>query len=504
MKKILTLACVLTYAMLSAQNVDDVIRYSTEDLQGTARFQGMSGAFGALGGDLSALNINPAGSAVFNNSLFTFTGTYFNRNSDAAYSGVLTNTNTNDIDINQVGGVLVFKSKDPDSNWKKIALGLNYDVAQNFDDRRVVSGNSTDGVDNYFLDFAQGIPLQDIRTLDGETIRDAYLDIGATDGLGFAGQQAFLGFQTGIIEPVEDVDDNAAYFSNANYDEVTQDFRQNVNGYNTKFTINGATQFKEFLHLGASLNFHNILYDRLNRYDEEYIDPDTSELRTLAFDNLLLTEGSGFSFSLGAIAKVADFLRLGASYKSPTWYRLTDNFSQDIGSNYPLGEPAISNLDFNGVNIFDYQIKTPGELTGSIAAVFGKNGLLSFDYNYQDMSKAELRPTSDSFFAEENRFISEALGGVSSFRVGGEYRIQRVSLRAGYRYRQSPYADGNIVGDLFGVSGGLGYSFGGSRLDFAVNRTDQDVLQYVFDGARVPAVVNRINTNFSLGYTINF
>jgi long-subunit fatty acid transport protein len=143
-------------------------------------------------------------------------------------------------------------------------------------------------------------------------------------------------------------------------------------------------------------------------------------------------------------------------------------------------------------------------LTGSIAAVFGKNGLLSFDYGYQDYSDAELRPTSDSFFASENQFISEALGGVSSFRVGGEYRIQRVSLRAGYRYRQSPYEDGNFAGDLFGISGGIGYNFGGSRLDFAVNRTDQDVLQNIFTGINTPAVVNRVNTNFSLGYTLNF
>ncbi|KKK52288.1 hypothetical protein LCGC14_3106420, partial [marine sediment metagenome] len=117
----------------------------------------------------------------------------------------------------------------------------------------------------------------------------------------------------------------------------------------------------------------------------------------------------------------------------------------------------------------------------------------------------ELRPTSDSFFAAENTFISDRLGTVSTVRLGGEYRIERLSLRAGYRYDQSPYEDGNIIGDLVGVSGGLGYNFGGSRLDFAVNRTDQDVLRYFFDtGINTPAVVNQINLNFSLGYTLNF
>ena len=131
--------------------------------------------------------------------------------------------------------------------------------------------------------------------------------------------------------------------------------------------------------------------------------------------------------------------------------------------------------------------------------------MLSFDYSYQDMSNAELRPTSDSAFASENEYMSQALGGVSSLRVGGEYRIQRVSLRAGYRYQQSPYADGNIVGDLKGISGGIGLNFGGSRLDLAVNRSEQDVLQYFFStGINTPAVLNKINTNVTLGYTLNF
>jgi len=42
------------------------LRYSTGETEGTARFKSMSGAFGALGGDMSAVSINPAGSAIFN------------------------------------------------------------------------------------------------------------------------------------------------------------------------------------------------------------------------------------------------------------------------------------------------------------------------------------------------------------------------------------------------------------------------------------------------------
>jgi len=504
MKRYLTFIGLLACAVTSAQNIDDVLRYSTEDLQGTARFQSMGGAFGALGGDLSSLNINPAGSAVFNNSLFTFSGTLSNRSTEVDYSNVLTRSDDTYADLNQIGGSIVFKTTDPDSNWKKLSLAVNYDVVRNFDDRLNISGRSNEGVDNYFLDFADGIRLQPLKLQENETVGDAYLDIGATNSLGFAGQQAFLGFQAGIIEPVVDEDDNTAYFSNADYTSVDQSFRQTVAGYNSKFTVNAATQYGDNLYFGASLNFHTVLYDRVNQYREDFTDSD-GEQRTIFFDNLLNTEGTGFSLSVGAIAKLNNFLRLGGSYQSPTWYRLSDAFSQGIDSNFPNKDESFDFFDFNDINIFDYQIKTPGKLTGSIAAVFGQNGILSFDYGYQDMSQAELRPSSDAAFADENAFISETLGAVSSFRVGGEYRIKRISLRGGYRYEQSPYEDGNIIGDLYGISGGIGINFGGSRLDLAVNRTEQDVLQYFFDtGINSPAVLNRINTNVTLGYTLNF
>lgn len=504
MKRLLTFMALFACALSSAQNIDDVLRYSTENLQGTARFQGMGGAFGALGGDLSALSANPAGSAVFNNSLFTFTGTYFDRRAKADYQGIRTNDNSNSLDINQVGGALVFKTKDPDSKWKKISAAFNYDMVQNFDDRIFVNGLSDEGIDNYFLNYADGFATEDLRLLDGENLTDAYLNIGSSPDLGYPAQQAFLGFQAGIIDPDPDDETETTYVSNANYNDLSQDFRQTVSGQNSKFTVNGAIQYGEHLSFGASLNFHNVLFDRLNRYQEEYLDA-SSDVTRLTLENLLQTEGTGFSFGLGAIGKLNDFIRLGASYQSPTWYRLTDNFAQRINSNYRNRNTEVDRSPFLGTNIFDYQIKTPGKLTGSVAAVFGQNGLLSLDYGYQDFSNAELRPTSDSFFAAENVFISERLGAVSSLRVGGEYRIKRLSLRAGYRYEQSPYEDGSSIGDLFGVSGGLGLNFGGSRLDLAVNRTDQDVLRYFFDtGINTPAVVNQINMNFMLGYTLNF
>ena len=499
MKRISTFIMVLACIYASGQTIDDVLRYSSEDTQGTARFQAMGGAFGALGGDLSSLNINPAGSAVFNFSEFTVSGSNYNRDNDALFGNNFRNTETNSLELNQVGGVFVFKSNN--SNWKKIALAANYDMVQNFDNEFYVAGNTSLGIDNYFLNYAQGQALGPLRVQQGEFIEDAYLDIGSS--IGFGAQQAFLGFQAGLIEPTADDDANTSYFSNAEYGSVNQEYVQSTSGYNSKFTLNFAGQYQENLYLGASLNFHNVFYDKITLFDESGYNQD-SPIQFTTFDNFLHTEGFGFSFGLGAIAKLNDNIRVGGSYQSPTWYELTDDLSQRINSTLAVSD--IDFIDFGIVNLYDeYRIKTPAKLTGSVAVVFGQDGLLSFDYGHQDMSQAELRPTTDPNFASENNFIADELGVVNTYRLGGELRLDEVSLRAGYRFEGSPYKNGDVIGDLNGYSGGVGYTFGASRLDLAFTRTEQDVNTFLFDsGISSSAMVNRINTNITLGYTVKF
>ena len=499
MRSYLTFIVGMVCCIASAQNINDVVRYSTENLQGTARFQAMSGAFGALGGDLSSLNVNPAGSAVFNYSQFTVSGSNYHRDNDALYGNSTRNTDLNAVELNQAGGVFVFKS--PNSPWKKIALAFNYDLVENFDNEFFATGNTTQGIDNYFLNFAQGVPFGNLLVGQNEFLEQAYLRIGAEQG--FADQQAFLGYFGGVIDPTDNTNDaNTSYVSNAQYSSVNQQYQQITDGYNAKFTANLAGQYQN-LYLGASLNFHTVSYDRITFLDETGYDAG-SPIQNTVFDNFLHTEGNGFSFSLGAIARLNDNIRIGGSYQSPTWYELTDDTSQRI--NTELADDDINFIDFNIVNLFEeYRIKVPSKLTGSVAVVFGKDGLLSFDYGYQDMSQAELRPTSDPSFSSENDFIENQLGDVNSYRIGGEYRIEKVSLRGGYRFEESPYESGDIVGDLEGYSGGIGYDFGGSKLDLAVSRTEQDVNELLFDsGVSNAALVEQVNTNITLTYTLKF
>ena len=58
----ITMCCV---ASLFAQGSMNAYNYSRTDIKGTARYMGMGGAFGALGGDISTLSQNPAGIGVY-------------------------------------------------------------------------------------------------------------------------------------------------------------------------------------------------------------------------------------------------------------------------------------------------------------------------------------------------------------------------------------------------------------------------------------------------------
>ena len=502
MKRISTFILLMVCSLASAQTINEVLRYSLEEVQGTARYQAMGGAFGALGGEISALGINPAGSAVFNNGMFSVTGSVYDRRNGSNFFGTFSEAGRSPFMLNQVGGVWVFRDRSG-SPWKKMALAVNYDLVNNFRDDIVVRGSSPVGIDQYFLTFAQGVPLGPLRVGENEFIEDAYLDIGGS--LGYGAQQAFLGFQAGFIDPVDpDDDNNTAYFSNADYNTVNQTYTQSSTGYNGKFTMNFATQYEDFLYLGASLNFHSIFYERITQITETGYSAD-SDIQSGLFDNFLRTWGGGFSFGLGGIAKLGEIVRVGASYQSPTWYDLNDELSQRVNSDFPEKNPEITFIDFSIVNLYPrYKIATPAKYTGSLALVFGASGLLSFDYGYQDMSRAQLRPASDPDFSSENAFISQTLQGVSTFRLGGEYRIKGLSLRGGYRYEQSPYRNNAQWGDLQGYSGGLGYSFGPNRLDFAYSRTEQNTEVPIFELDLVSASVNRIRSYYTFTYTLNF
>lgn len=496
MKKIfLTVTAIFAVGVLFAQNINDALRYSTTNTTGTARFSALGGAFGALGGDLSALNINPASGAVFTRNTTSFTLSTENMSNQVDYFNGSTETSDTDVSFNQIGGVFIFDTS-PDSNWKKFSLGFNYDRTQNFDDGFVASGTGNTSIASYFLNFAEGVPLDLLELRDGESIPDLYQFLGENEG--FGAQQAFLGFQSFLIDPLTFDAANTNYISNVAGNAFEQDYTFISDGYNGKVAFNIATQYKENLYFGLNLNSHFFDYEQSTILRERNRS-EASIVSAVRFENNLRTFGSGFSFQLGAIHKIGDNLRLGLTYDSPTWLTISEEGNQRIVSDRTVAENIIT-TDVNPrvTNLFqEYQLKTPAKYTGSIAYLFGTQGLLSFDYVHTDYSQLTFRPEGDSFFSAENARIDTQLRAAGIYRLGGEYRWNLWSFRGGYSLTESPYEDQKTIGNLTGYSLGFGYNFGEIKLDFAYQNQEQDRNQSLYStGLTSQAAVNRNAQNF--------
>ncbi|WP_179345558.1 OmpP1/FadL family transporter [Winogradskyella ursingii] len=481
MKKLLMLSIGLlstSYILAQEISVADAVRFSVEDIQGSARYRGMSGAFGALGGDMSAVNVNPAGSAIFNNSHASLSLGVFGKDNIVSYFNGTTTGSNSDTDLNQLGAAFVFRNTNTNSPWKKFSLSIAYDRTNNFDDSWRANGvNPNTSIASYFVGYANGQPLDNISALPGESISEAYSEIGSI--FGFGNQQAFLGFEGFIIDPNND--ENNTYSSNISGGNYNQRYSYASRGYNGKLAFNAATSYDDKLYFGLNLNSHFIDFER-STFLNETNNNDQSSVSSVGFENNLLTTGSGFSFQLGGIAKLSEEFRVGLAYNSPTWYRISDETSQYFESTrIENGDSFNTVVNPNVINIYEeYKFKTPSKLTGSLAYIFGRSGLISFDYSIKDYSNAQFRPDSDAVFGTLNSDINDLLDSSQSYKLGGEYRYKQVSFRGGYRFEGSPYKDDSFYGDLYGYSLGLGYNFGSLSLDLAYSHAERDINRQLY------------------------
>jgi hypothetical protein len=217
MKKIFFLLLTgLTVSVSHSQDISDAVRFSQDNITGTARFRAMSGAFGAVGGDMSALSVNPAGSAIFNNNQ---AGLTLSNQSIANKSRYFNDPQTQDKDnsflLNQAGAIFVFNDRNPNNNWNKIAIGVTYENTNNFNNNTFSAGwNPTNSIDKYFLEYANygngnnPVPQEFVYPQAGETISSLYDYLGSNLPnreypylSGFTAQQAFLGTAGLIISP---------------------------------------------------------------------------------------------------------------------------------------------------------------------------------------------------------------------------------------------------------------------------------------------------------------
>ncbi|MDR2206510.1 MAG: hemin receptor [Flavobacteriaceae bacterium] len=265
-KKILIGLSISAACLVQAQDISNLRNtvdvYSNSGMNGTAKYQGMAGSMGALGGDFSTLNSNPAGIGV---SIANDLSLTLNVTGNKNVSNFLGNPNSysiNKTDIGNTGGVVVFQTGES-SKWKFVNFGVNY---------------SYQSIENY------------IETGGNTNITYEIFDGGgnSVDNLTFGGHY---------------------------YDRY---------GNLSKLSFGIAGNYDNKIYAGIGLNFHSATLEQYdtagfitetgsrNFYDKQYTPfSETS---------------NGFSASVGAIAKVNQNFRVGLALETPTWWNISRGY----------------------------------------------------------------------------------------------------------------------------------------------------------------------------------
>ena len=445
-----------------SQTFEDVLRYSSYFHEGTARFNSMGGAFGALGGDLSAISINPASSSIFIDSEFGVTLNYKNLKISNRLNNYKTSSKNDYYSYGGAGVVLVYENRK-----SKFSVAYNNHILGDFDSSFNISGNNNNGIDNYFLYYADGIPSEDLLIYDGETSQSVYTFLG--DNYGFADQQAFLGYQSFIINDSGDNYNN--YITNAQYDNLDQNLDIFRTGNHFKHSINLGFSFNNHLFTGININMHETLFEETKVF-EEFGYAENSNVQRIFFKEDLLAYGTGFSFQLGSIIKIKQ-LRVGLSYSTPTILKIEEENSQIIETDIIEKDGLTTyRIDPNTINMYDeYELRLPSKSLFSLAYIFGSRGLLSFDYEITKFNESKFDDSNgnDSYLNSLNYSIKNNMAGISeSIRFGGEYRLKNLNLRAGYLYYKG--ADLDLKNKISGLSAGVGINYGYLDVDIGITK----------------------------------
>ena len=448
-KHTLLLIALLAGSMLRAQGVDDAILNTQTYYEGTGRSMAMGNATGALGGDITATCINPAGLGLYRTQEITFTtglqhaivnsNYYDNRQTDGRLrmtipsTGVILATPFSNYEAIRYVQFGIGLTRTNDYNYKSSALGLN------------PSSSMVDA----FLQTVNGIDdLFNPNTNVGDYLYNYYP------------YSLSPAWETYLIDQYTDSDGNIFYDSPVPPGNVNQSDNITSKGRNEEWTFTVSSNLYDKLFVGASMGLKHLKRVSKREYTETPAkENDPSNL----FDKWGYTEelsdtAWGINFKCGVICYPFDWLRIGAAWHSRTRFTFGETYSTAIGTNMngcPDGEYYHRNL--SPIFYQTYEFSTPHTFIGSMAILFGQQGLFSADVEYLNYGSSRFIGYEYPF-TDENKDIKDILKPSCNIRLGTEWRVRQFFLRCGAAYYGSPYGFGKDYGSVKKVACGVGYA----------------------------------------------
>lgn len=465
---------------LHAQEAQEAIRYSQVPVSGTAKGDATGGVGASLAADFTGVMTNPAVVATYRSSEMAFSAGI---NQQLTHTFLSSDISNNGIKINLPNAHVVFTNMRYSDSGKIAKEGV---VAMNW-----ALGYNTRQVFNYRSSFSAS-------DINGTIIDDFLNTVNQGDGIAwdriatqmpFDGAMAWEGY---LINPISAQD--STHYNGIYESGMTASGIRRVRGIQKDFFASFGWNLSNRLYLGASIGIPSIRYSYTNTYVESDDQGLVDDFESLALREEVVTRGTGLYGKFGALYVPSKWLRLGASYQTPTYYGMRDAYNSSIETSF-----ASANYSYDTPNgRFGYILVTPANLTAS-ASMIGKLGWLSFDWDQVDYSTAQFDLESNSNSTADwmhgavlNNQLSSDYGKVNNYRIGAELKLKNKQfLRGGYAYYGDPFKDPNtITGDNSRriYSAGYGKHFDNCFVDFSVSRSYTEEEHRIYNAADAPQV----------------
>jgi hypothetical protein len=475
MKRLLIIMLFLSsFPTLFSQTAADALRYSQILYDGSARYQGLGGAMGAVGGDFSCIATNPGGLGLYTSSEFTFSPAIRLENSNSDYNTETNTSNRLNAGMGDLGLVFHLGGNDKNSSGFKgfnIAFGVNRE--NDFNNQVFMEGtNNKSSILTGYVNTLNNTP----GGITSQMINDNYpFDIAPA-------------YNSNLIY-YDTV--NHKYANDAPNGGVIQSKSVTTQGSINEFDFAFGTNYNDRLYFGATIGIPVIWYTENTQYKEVKNDTAIHYFQSMTYNQQLETHGTGINLKLGLIYRPADWVRIGAAIHTPTYYgNMRDNWSSDMTGEFTFGTYTA----YSPLGSFDYQLVTPFRAIGSVAFIIGKIGLISGEYEYVNYTQSNFS-SSDASFSAVNAEIKNQYKSPVNVRFGTEWRIKRFRIRGGFGYYGSPYQTGNSISEMYVASIGWGYRARHFFVDMTYQWTQTKEDYYFYDPSIVNASLNTYNTN---------
>lgn len=439
MKKILSIIIIsAAMAPVMAQNIVDAGRFATTEIAGTARYRSMAGAFGALGGDATCMNDNPAGIGIFRGtSLVSFSPTLSVARTKTNGT-VSEKSKKSDLAISNLAYIISIRPETSDHL-------VNFNIGLGFNHSEGVNRKYKMTMDNPKSSFGRYVAVRANNALhatnkfnspDYLSSDDAWDDL-EVPLIALMGYDSFViddvfnsaGIRTGGVIAYNDAEGLQSY----------QRLLVTERNRNDEYNINLSGNWDDTFYAGMTfsiIDYNSMINsDIYEDYNYDY-EGDYTE-----YYNDLETQGSGVNVKLGVLYKPTSSWRIGAAVHTPTWFDMKDYYNGAMITNDPDCKDY-SYAKENGSYEYRYKYQTPWVYQLSTAYIFGTKAILSFEYDLKDFSSAKYSSSEGDKdeYSGMNRLIKQNMLKQHTIKVGAEYRLtNNLSLRAGYANQTSPY-----------------------------------------------------------------